>query len=78
MPSEKLAKAEQRQGAKICKWWEEGSGSIEWIDHESGERVVGDFIQVGPTQSSAKFTERIDRMVRSAAALSYYLRRGAG
>lgn len=75
MPSKKLTKAEQRRGAKICKWWEDGSVSIEWIDHESGETVIGDFIQVGPVQSSAQFAERIDRMVRTAGALTYYLQR---
>jgi hypothetical protein len=75
MPSEKLKKAEHRQGTKICKWWRDGSVSIEWIDQQSGEKVVGDFIQVGPTQSSAEFAARTDRMLRSAAALSHYLRR---
>jgi hypothetical protein len=74
MRSNKLTMAEQRQGAKICKWWEEGSVSIEWIDHESGETMIGDFIQVGPSHTSAEFAERIDRMYRIAAALSHYLR----
>ena len=75
MPSEKLRKGEQRPGAKICKWWKDDSVSIEWIDHESGEKVVGDFIQVGWPQGSAGFDERLDRLERSAAALSDYLRR---
>jgi hypothetical protein len=78
MPSEKLTMADQRQAAKICKWWEDGSVSIEWTDHESGEAVIGDFIQVGPAQSSVEFAEKVDRMFRIAAALTHYSRRGAG
>jgi hypothetical protein len=69
MPSEKLKKAEHRQGTKICKWWRDGSVSIEWIDQQSGEKVVGDFIQVGPTQSSAEFAARTDRMLRGSVVL---------
>ena len=75
MANEMLAKSEQRQKSRICRWWKDGSVSIEWVDHESGEKVVGDFVQIGPTQSSAEFAARTDKMLRSAAALSYYLRR---
>jgi len=75
MSSDKLAT--KREAATITEWWKDGSVSIEWIDNESREKVIGDFMQIGPMQSVAAFVDRTERMRRSAAALSQYLRRGA-
>lgn len=66
------------QGARICKWWKDGALNIEWIDHDSRESVVGDFIQVDCLQRLAEFAERVDKLERSAATPSHYLQREAG
>ena len=60
-----------RKDAKICKIWSDGNFSIEWLDEETGERVVGDFQLVGWSWTPPWDRARFDRVINSPPKAMY-------